>query len=141
MTLLCSRSLTQQPACGGDIAFPTFGLRKKARRLRWVTLSEQKWVILAERRGTEDCNHGSTWCYRSTNDSVFAGFVVNWSVGFDVAEQIANTGSTLVKERRQLPYSISLSGPAPSPRLKKNRPKFSSNGRTRLATSGESANT
>src|ERR1019366_1356590 len=52
MTLLCSRNLTQQPAFGGDdIAFPTFGLRTKARRLRWVTLSEQKWVILAERRG------------------------------------------------------------------------------------------
>jgi hypothetical protein len=52
MTLLCSRNLTQQPAFGGDdIAFPIFGLRTKARRLRWVTLSEQKWVILAERRG------------------------------------------------------------------------------------------
>jgi len=54
MTLLYSRNLTQQPAFGGDdIAFPTFGLRTKARRLRWVTLSEQKWVILAERRGTK----------------------------------------------------------------------------------------
>jgi hypothetical protein len=37
MTLLCSRNLTQQPAFGGDdIAFPIFGLRTKARRLRWV---------------------------------------------------------------------------------------------------------
>ena len=52
LTLLCSRILTQQPAFGGDdIAFPTFGLRTKARRLRWVTLNEQKWVILGERRG------------------------------------------------------------------------------------------
>jgi hypothetical protein len=52
MTLLCSRNLTQQPAFGGDdIAFPTFGLRMKARCLEWVTLSEQNWVILAERRG------------------------------------------------------------------------------------------
>src|ERR1017187_7039508 len=52
MTLPCSRNLTQQPAFGGDdIAFPTFGLRTKARRVRWVTLSEQKWVIPAERRG------------------------------------------------------------------------------------------
>ena len=35
MTLLCSRNLTQQPAFGGDdIAFPTLGLRTKARRPR-----------------------------------------------------------------------------------------------------------
>src|SRR5450759_1262933 len=48
MTLLCSRNLTQRPAFGGDdIAFPTFGLRTKAWHLRWVTLSAQKWVILA----------------------------------------------------------------------------------------------
>jgi hypothetical protein len=60
MTLLCSRNLTQQPAFGGDdIAFPIFGLRTKARRLRWVTLSEQKWVILAERRGLCDGRAGS----------------------------------------------------------------------------------
>jgi hypothetical protein len=39
---------------GDDIAFPTFGLRTKARRLRWVTLFEQKWVILAERRGARE---------------------------------------------------------------------------------------
>lgn len=52
MTLLCSRNLTRQPAFGGDdIAFPTFGSRTKARRVRWVTLSERKWVILAGRRG------------------------------------------------------------------------------------------
>src|SRR5664279_1519520 len=48
----CSRNLTQQPAFGGDdIAFCAFGLGTKTRHLRWVTLSEQKWVILAERRG------------------------------------------------------------------------------------------
>src|ERR1019366_6946048 len=59
MTLLCSRNLTQQPAFGGDdIAFPIFGLRTKARRLRWVTLSEQKWVILAERRGRNGLRFG-----------------------------------------------------------------------------------
>src|SRR5450755_3234527 len=53
MTLPCSRNLTQQPAFGGDdIAFCAFGLGTKTRHLRWVTLSEQKWVILAERRGS-----------------------------------------------------------------------------------------
>jgi hypothetical protein len=52
MTLPCSRNLTQQPAFGGDdIAFCAFGLGTKTRHLRWVTLSEQKWVILAEYRG------------------------------------------------------------------------------------------
>ena len=52
MTLPCSRNLTQQPAFGGDdIAFCAFGLWTKTRHLRWVTLSEQKWVILAEYRG------------------------------------------------------------------------------------------
>src|ERR1017187_9066045 len=62
MTLLCSRNLTQQPAFGGDdIAFPTFGLRTKARRLRWVNLSEQKWVILAERRGLLRPRDGRPW--------------------------------------------------------------------------------
>ena len=53
MTLPCSRNLTQQPAFGGDdIAFCAFGLGTKTRHLRWVTLSERKWVILAEYRGS-----------------------------------------------------------------------------------------
>ena len=53
MTRVCSRNLTQRPAFGGDDnAFPTCGLRIKARRFLWDTLSEHKWVILGERRGT-----------------------------------------------------------------------------------------
>src|ERR1019366_8656204 len=52
MTRVGSRNLTQRPAFGGDDnAFPTCGLRIKARRFWWVTLSEHKWVILGERRG------------------------------------------------------------------------------------------
>src|SRR5450759_2128473 len=40
------------PAFGGDDnAFPTCGLRIKARRFLWDTLSEHKWIILGERRG------------------------------------------------------------------------------------------
>src|ERR1035437_3612951 len=52
LTRVCSRKLTQRPAFGGgDNAFPTCGVRIKARRFLWVTLSEHKWVILGERRG------------------------------------------------------------------------------------------
>jgi len=47
MTRVGSRKLTQRPAFGGDDnAFPTCGLRVKARRFLWVTLSAHKWVIL-----------------------------------------------------------------------------------------------
>ena len=52
LTLVCSRKLTQLPAfCVDDNAFPTCGLRIKAQRFLWDTLSEHKWVILGERRG------------------------------------------------------------------------------------------
>jgi hypothetical protein len=56
LTRVCARKLTQLPAFGGDDnAFPTCGLRVKARRFLWVTLSEHKWVILGERRGAGGC--------------------------------------------------------------------------------------
>src|ERR1035441_2340297 len=74
MTLPCSRNLTQQPAFGGDdIAFCAFGLWTKTRHLRWVTLSEQKWVILAEHRGI--------FCHKSERKSSITSWTTHLGSG------------------------------------------------------------
>ena len=45
--------MTQGPPAGGDDnALPTYGLRTKVRRMGWATLTERKWIISGERRGS-----------------------------------------------------------------------------------------
>ena len=53
MTRVCSPELTRRPGwAGDDNALPTYGLRAKVRRMGWATLTERKWIISGERRGS-----------------------------------------------------------------------------------------
>ena len=53
MTRACSPELTRRPGrAGDDNALPTYGLRTKVRRMERATLTEHKWIISGERRGT-----------------------------------------------------------------------------------------